>query len=401
MMSLTGALCGIAVTLMAQSESPVAARVDARVTLRDGGGSASGELVREGADGIEIEVKDESGAHQQFFRWDQIRGLTPESADAQRAQRLAAGALLWRGRTRLEHGDLEGARRMFSQAGGALDPSAVLARMMVDEAIARTASVDPDHWDESLAASLSSAALRARFDVPKAWLGDSSAFDAASGLILDVAPAWFDGASAKQAQESLTAAADRARGENDLARAQLCTLCARIAAADAGDPQKAPSRVTSTTAVAAEEAQKLSDPSLDPSPLASRTAARLGLRLLTGWADAVSADATSRKRGRDTLQSIARSESGALRVWAIYGEGRSLVMEADADKVRIGVGKMLLIPAAYGAESRRLAEAALVQSAIALARIHDEESAAVLRAMHRDMNESDRDEDPSNTGAMP
>lgn len=400
-MLLPSALVWAAFTLLAKSPAPVDARVSATVALRDGGGSKSGELVRETADGVEIKVQDDAGIHRQFLRWDQIGALTSDGANAERAQRLAVGALLWRGRSRLAHGDLEGARLMFAQASGAVEDSALLERMMVDEGIARTASVDPGRWAESLAASLSAASLRARFDVPQEWLANPSAFDAASGLILDVAPVWFDGASARRAQESLVAAADRARLENDLSRAQLCTLCARIAAADAGDAQKAPSRVSAPTQGAASEAQKSTEVPIDPSPLAARAAAKLGLRLLTGWADAVSADAPARKRGRETLQSIARAENGEVRMWAIYGEGRSLVMEDDADKVRLGVGKMLLIPAAYEAESPRLAEAALVQSAIALARIHDDESAAVLRAMQRERNESDRNEEPSNPGAIP
>jgi len=63
----------------------------------------------------------------------------------------------------------------------------------------------------------------------------------------------------------------------------------------------------------------------------------------------------------------------------MYAEGRSLVMESDPDEVRKGVGKMLMIPAAYGIEMPHLAEAAVAQSAIALARIQDGESAAILR----------------------
>lgn len=395
------ALMGVAFMLTAQSTTPEVVRLEASVALRDRGGTKVGELVREGADGVEIEVKDGAGAHRQLLRWDQIRALTADGASAERAQRLALGALLWRGRTRLAHGDLEGARRMFTQAGGAAEDSGVLERMMIDEGLARTASVDQDRWAESLAASLNAASLRARFDVPREWLANPSAFDAASGLILEVAPVWFDGASAKRARESLVAAADRARAQSDLSGAQLCTLCARIAAADAGEPEKAPSRVTAPTQLSPSETQQPSEVALEPSSLAARAAAKLGLRLLTGWADAVAADAPARKRGRETLHSIARAENGRARLWAIYGEGRSLVMEDDPDKVRLGVGKMLLIPAAYGAESPRLAEAALVQSAIALARIHDDESAALLRAMPRESNESPRVEDHSNPGALP
>ena len=54
-------------------------------------------------------------------------------------------------------------------------------------------------------------------------------------------------------------------------------------------------------------------------------------------------------------------------------------MESEPDDVRRGVGKMLLVPAAYGLEMPRLAEAALAQSAIALARIGDDQSAVILR----------------------
>lgn len=76
---------------------------------------------------------------------------------------------------------------------------------------------------------------------------------------------------------------------------------------------------------------------------------------------------------------MTKSAEGKLRLWAIYAEGRSFAMESDPEEVRRGVGKMLLIPAAYGSEIPRLSEAALAQSAIALARIQDDEAAATLR----------------------
>lgn len=409
MMLLRWSLCGAALCLGTLATATFAQGVEAVVALRDGGASKSGALLREGADGIEIQVQDGAGSHTQFLRWDQIRTLTAVGASAAREKRLAAGAMLWRGRSRLDRGDLAGARIMFTRAAESIDSSAVLARMMVQEAIARTAAVDLDRWDESLAASLTAATMRARVAVPSEWLATPSAFDADSGLILGIAPVWLDGASAKRAQQRFVAEALRARDQNEVALAQLFTLCARIAAADAGNPEKSPARVTAAAPADDGEVSKLAgqsvalevEPALEPASFAARAAARLGVRVLTGWADAVSADAPARKRGRETLHAIARAESGAVRMWAIYGEGRSLVMEDDADKVRLGVGKMLLIPAAYGAESPRLAEAALVQSSIALARIHDDESAAVLRALHTQTTDSDRLEVQSNTGATP
>ncbi len=387
--------------------SGTALSADALVVLRDGGATRTGELLREGADGVEIEVKSADGALTHFLRWDQIRTLTSDSSSAQREQRLARGAELWRARVRLARGDLPAARTLFTQASRAVDAAAVLERMIIEEGIAQTALVDEEAWAESLASNLTASVFRSRYQLPAEWIAQPHTVDARTGLLLGVAPVWLDGASAQQARESLIVAADRARVQSDLALAELLTLASRIAAADAGTPEKAPARVTTTAPASTQAPASTSEPertahtTLEPATLEARSAAKLAAKLLTGWADAVAADAPARKRGRDALQSIARVENGAVRMWAIYAEGRSLAMEEDPDKVRIGVGKMLLIPAAYSAEAPRLAAAALLQSSIALVRIHDDESAAVLRRLHTATDDTDRIDVQSNPGASP
>ncbi len=386
------AAASIVCTLSGGSRADDPAR--AVVELRDGGAKTSGTLLGEGADGIELAVESAEGSHTQFLRWDQVFSLTTPVENAARAPRIAAGERVWRGRSRLSRGDLRAAREVFQQSLEHVDRAAPISRMLVNEGLARTATAAPDLWTDSLEAALSAASWRARISVPDAWLGSHDAFDVRSGLMLAVAPAWLDGAEAKRAREQLAAAADRERLSGDHPLAQLLTLAARIAAADAGTPEKAPARVSAAPPAVGEDPRS-ADAMHEPASTAARAASKLGLRLLTGWADAVSADAPARKRGRETLQAIARSESGPVRMWAIYAVGRSLAMDDDADKVRSGVGMMLTIPAAYASEAPRLADAALVQSTIALERIHDDDSAAALRAMRSSRRAADQFESQS------
>ena len=248
--------------------------------------------------------------------------------------------------------------------------------MMASEGIAQTASVARDEWAQSLEAALKLSVLRGRIGVPKLWIDAIDPIDHDGGLILSVAPVWIDGDSAKSAQGFLVAAADRARSENDLSLAQIDSDAARIAAADAGLPQP-PEGKSREAQIASPDS--LPSGNLPPATNSAKSAAKNGAKFLALWADAVSSDPAARKKSRTSLAQMIRSEEGMLRVWAMYAEGRSLVMESDPDEVRKGVGKMLMIPAAYGIEMPRLAEAAVAQSAIALARIQDGESAAILR----------------------
>ena len=351
------------------------------VNFRDGGGHKEGSVLKESADGIEIQIAGATldtadASSTQFIRWDQIRSISGDSAEPIRSRRLEIGESLWRGRTRLTRGDLRGARECFLVAAKGIEPSASLLRMMASEGIAQTASVARDEWAQSLEAALKLSVLRGRIGVPKLWIDAIDPIDHDGGLILSVAPVWIDGDSAKSAQGFLVAAADRARSENDLSLAQIDSDAARIAAADAGLPQPPEGK--------SREAQSsfpdsLPSGNLPPATISAKSAAKNGAKFLALWADAVSSDPAARKKSRTSLAQMIRSEEGMLRVWAMYAEGRSLVMESDPDEVRKGVGKMLMIPAAYGIEMPRLAEAAVAQSAIALARIQDGESAAILR----------------------
>lgn len=368
--AISAACC---VTAFFAGADPVRCIVD----FRDGGGRKEAEILTESADGIEIQVAAAAAAsHTQFIRWDQIRSISGDSAAPTRARRLETGEALWRGRTRLARGDLKGARECFVAAAQGIEPDAQLSRMMAAEGIAQTASAASGDWARSLEAAVTVSILRGRIGLPEVWMTGTDPVDHTGGLIFSVAPAWMDGDSAKTALEILVAAADQARRDNDLGLAQIKSDAARIAAADAGLPQPPTATVRD-----AKIAQPDSAHAENRAPVtnATRAAAKNGARLLSVWADAVSADAAARKRSRQSLSQMIRSEDGMFRVWAIYAEGRSLAMESDPDEVRRGVGKMLLIPAAYGLEMPRLAEAALAQSAIALARIQDDESAAILR----------------------
>ena len=371
----------LATLICAFSASATADQNLCTVDFRDGAGRKEATILKETPDGIEIQVEaaqngEAAGSYTQFIRWDQIRSISGDSAEPMRLRRLEIGEALWRGRTRLSRGDLNGARECFLLSESGIEPSAQLLKMMVAEGIAQTASVAREEWAESLKAALKLAVLRGRIGVAKSWMGTSDPVDIDGGLILAVAPAWMDGDSAKKAQSILVEAADRARTENDLALAKIQSDVARIAAADAGLPQPA----------AAKE-REVSNPSPDSNPQSdlpaatnsAKSAAKNGAKFLSLWADAVSSDPAARKKSRTALAQTSRNEEGMLRVWAMYAEGRSLVMESDPDEVRRGVGKMLMIPAAYGLEMPRLAEAAVAQSAIALARIQDDQSAATLR----------------------
>jgi len=348
------------------------------IDFRDGGGRKEGSRVSESADGIEIQVGavDEAGAHSQFIRWDQIRLLTSDTTDNDRLKRLASGEQLWRGRTRLGRGDLKAARECFTAAVAVLEPTARMSRMMASEGIARTASAARADWSRSLEAALTTAMLRSRFAAPGSWIAKRDELDSEYGLMLSVPPVWMDGDSAKRAHDALAAAADRERLANDLGLAQLLADAGRIAAADAGLAQPPATVNRDAKADPLEEIAKREQWSSSNS---QRIAGKKGARLVSLWADAVSSDPAARKRSRQSLAQMTKSAEGKLRLWAIYAEGRSFAMESDPEEVRRGVGKMLLIPAAYGSEIPRLSEAALAQSAIALARIQDDEAAATLR----------------------
>ncbi len=348
----------------------------ATIELRGGAGSKQAKIVMESPDGIEISVDDGAVAFSQFLRWDQIRTISGDESSPLRMQRVALGELLWRGRIRLSHGDATGARKCFAAAAHRIEAGAELSRMMAAEGIATTAASSDADWVESIEAAMTVSALRGRIAIPEPWMGSVDQFDREYGLLLSVAPAWTDGESAKRAQDLFDAAADRARRENDLRLSQLIADVARIAGADAGLPRPPAMTVREGTTNAKDSVGAEGTRS---SSVAARTAAKKGAKLIALWADSVSSDSAVRKRSRQSLAQIVRDEEGLARVWAIYAEGRSLAMESDPEEIRRGVGKMLMVPAAYGAELPRLADAALAQSAIALAQVQDDESAATLR----------------------
>ncbi|NBX37540.1 MAG: hypothetical protein EBR10_10040, partial [Planctomycetes bacterium] len=132
-----------------------------------------------------------------------------------------------------------------------------------------------------------------------------------------------------------------------------------------------------------------------------RGALRKGAQLIELWADALSGDEASRKRARQQLAQLERSEEGALRLLAIYAQGRSLAAENDPEEVRRGVGRMLLIPAAHADMLPALTDAALMQSAEALTRIRDDASAGILRAARADMQEQFQASRSVETGDTP
>lgn len=342
-----------AAALQAAALPPCAVEMRAGDTHRDG------FLVREGEDGITLAQKDDPSSTTVEIRWDEIESLVADGASADRSRRIQQGLELWRGRTRLARGDLRGARAAFLRALEVLPPDATLLRQMAEEGVARTARADPADGARSLVAALATAVARGGNTVPRQWIGGDDGVDIETGLVLGVPPAWTDGTQAKKAQVALAVARDAAltRGDNTLAT--FCEWVGKIAAADAGEPLPG-------------EASRTSE---------GRGTSRQAARLLEAWADAVSADAPARKRGRQVLQAIVKSAEGGRRLWALYALGRSQAMEDDPDTVRLGVGRMLTIAAAHAGECPSLATAALAQAAIALARIQDDHSAALLREM--------------------
>jgi len=362
-----------------------AAALGDRVTvdLRDSLGRREVETISEDADGMKVRWNAEKAVIEQSLRWDQIRAVDGGNAPPQRAAWLASGERLWRARTRLARGDLVGARGAFTDAWAALgeqtNVQARLQRLMALEGLARTSAVVPDDAAR-VAQALEAAALRSQFGTLDAWLTGGDAFDARSGLMLTVPPAWLDAQRAAAACASLDAAAARARDAQDLTAAGILESAARIASAEAGKPRPA---------------------AAGSKPAAPSGALRKGRQLIDLWADALSGDEAARKRARQGLAQMERSEEGALRLLAIYAQGRSLALENDPEEVRRGVGKMLLIPAAHADAIPALTDAALEQSAEALTRIRDDASAGILRAARADMQEQFQDSRPVETGDTP
>ena len=361
--------------------------VSSIVHLRDGTEKREGTIRSESVDGIEIEIEIDRRSLTQFLRWDQIRSILGDAPTEVRLARLKMGERLWRGRFRLARQDLRGARACFLAALAELSPPATLGRAMTNEGIARTAQVDEQAWTQSLEAALTDSVLRGRVAIPLNWMDGVSSFDPASGLHLAVPPVWVDQERAKQAESELRAAEKRARAASDDGLAKILGDCARIAAADAGSPAPPP-LIASESKPAGEPAEPAAGQG--GATTAARAAARSGAAVIAAWANALSADPALRKRGRTELRKTIANEDGLVRIWALYAEGRSSAMEDDPEEVRRGVGRMLLIPAAYATESPVLARAALVQSTRALARIQDDESAEKLRQIaqeyHRNSN---------------
>ena len=353
------------------------------IELRDSLGRQEVETIREDADGMTVRSSDGKTVIEKALRWDQIRAVEGGTASPQRAEWLASGEQLWRARTRLARGDLVGARRAFTNAKALLqaqtNAQAGLQRLMALEGLARTSAVVPDD-PERVAQALEAAALRSQIGVLDRWLTGGDAFDARSGLMLAVPPAWIDAKRAAEAGAALDTAAARARGAQDQIAAGILESAARIASAEAGTPRSA--AVGSKTATPSGSLRK-------------------GRQLIDLWADALSDDEAARKRARQGLAQMERSEDGTLRLLAIYAQGRSLALENDPEEVRRGVGKMLLIPAAYADEIPALTDAALAQSADALARIRDDVSAGTLRAARADMQERFQESRPVETGDTP
>jgi len=353
------------------------------IELRDGLGRRDVELISEDADGMKVRWGTGDATVEQTLRWDQIRGVEGGGAQPQRASWLSSGEQLWRGRSRLARGDLVAARAAFSAASAQLaEPSnaqARLQRLMALEGLARTSAAVPNDAAR-VALALEAAALRSQFGALDAWLTGGDAFDARSGLMLRVPPAWRDAQGAAAACASLDAAAERAREAKDSIAVALLESAARIASAEAGKPRspEAPSKST-----------------VPRGPL------RKGAQLIDLWADALSSDEAARKRARQGLAQFERSEEGTLRLLAIYAQGRSLAMENDPEEVRRGVGKMLLIAAAHADAIPDLTASALEQSAEALVRIRDDAAAAILRAARIDMQEQFQDLGSVETGDTP
>lgn len=357
------------------------------IELRDSMGRREVETIREDADGMSIRSSDGNTVIEQSLRWDQIRAVEGGTPSAERAARLALGEQLWRARTRLARGDFVGARGAFTDAAALMNAQtnaqtnaqARVQRWMVLEGLARTSLVMPEDAAR-VAQALEAAALRSQVGALDGWLVGGDAFDARSGLMLTVPPAWLDAQRAAAAGASLDSAAARAREAQDLVAAGILESAGRIAAAEAGKPRPAASAVTTA---------------------APQGALRKGRQLIDSWADALSDNAEARKRARQKLAQMERSEEGALRLLAIYAQGRSLALENDPEEVRRGVGKMLLIPAAHADAIPPLTEVALAQSAEALARIRDDASAAILRVARESLQDHFQDSRPVETGDTP
>lgn len=333
------------------------------VQLRQRAGAKSGRAAVEDADGITIE---EAGSppQRQFIRWDLVRAVDSapgQPAPALRAERLAVGELVWRGRMRLERGDAAAAEPLLAQATAALvGQSGPLALEAWSLLLRARLALGGELADAAVLVPALRAGAQPVGDAPApAALADP--VDAQAGLVAAAPPAW-----ATSAQAARASAAFRSVASAGGPAAPIAQLYAQIAAADAGSPEAPPARSRGAAPA--------------PGAPAPRGALAQGMALLEAWAGAVSNDADARRRGRETLKRLSRELSSAMRGWCLYAVGRSLSMEADAKLRRTGATEMLKAAAEYGALSPILAQAAQSRAAAALDAAGDAESAASLRA---------------------
>lgn len=346
--------------LLAWAMASAHAHAQVTVTLRHQGGDRVGRIAAEDGDGITLEVPG-APPQREFIRWDIVRsvdggGVAPQS----RAQRMALGESIWRGRIRLDRGDAAAAEPLLQAAASSLSrESGPLALAAWEELLRARIALGGELAEGAVRAPSLRASVRASGDLPVALPSRADPLDAGTGLVPSAPPAWATRAEATRAREGFQSIAASSRDV-----ALLAGLYAQIAAADAGDPQPPPPR----------GARPVGSP---PPP---RGALARGVELLEAWAAAVSNDAEARKRGRETMRRMARELSPAMRAWAIYAGGRSLAMEGDAKQRRIGATEMLKAAAAHGALAPILVRAAESRAAESLEAAGDSTSAAMLRA---------------------
>ncbi|MCA9287135.1 MAG: hypothetical protein KDA05_01035 [Phycisphaerales bacterium] len=318
---------------------------------------ADGVLVRDG--GVEY-----------VLGWDRVAGVEgPLGAQAAPFRDLAM--LAWRARTRLERGDAVAAEPLYEELFDRLPETGGATALSICEGLLRCRL-----WRGALASALSPwlqwvalagdasmggvPASGSRDDLRSPSPGEVAAriwpmallpvIDAQTGLVVSLPPVWVPGPSVRAlaaGRDPLAAVSGDAPGaERARVLADLYMAAARF---EGGQSVVVP--VPSQTL-------------LDTDP---------GVALVADLVLARVGDEAQRERARASLRARLAIEDLPewQEAWCRAGIGRSLLVEADGERIMQGVVELMHLPARFGSEQAYLTGIALAESAAALRDLGD------------------------------
>lgn len=303
--------------------------------------------------------------------WDRVaRVMGPLGDEAAHHEELAR--LAWRARVRLERGDAVSAEPLYEdlfqrigRPGGPTGPTA----LSICEGLLRCRL-----WRGAHASALAPWLRWVRLshesgDVPRVDPSDPAArprvwtiallpiFDEPTGLVASLPPIWLAGPSVRAIVVGAGATVDEGEGPGAERARALGALYLAAARFEGGDRRPLV-------------------------PVSGPVADDPGVRLVAEIVHARAGDAGQREAARQALRARLAGEPPAWQeAWCRVGLGRSLLLEPDADTVLSGVVQLMHLPARFGDEQPYLTGVALAESAVALARLGDTESAGVLERL--------------------